>query len=244
MILKDVSFKDPKENILYDDVLLDLAEQGKTSEVLRFWESTTYFVVLGRIGRIQDDVDLKMAGKDHILILRRSSGGGTVLQGKGCFNYSLVLSKEDRREIRDLRQSYQFILSKVIDALGLLGIQAVFQPISDIALMENHKKVSGNAQKRARKFILHHGTLLYDFDLRKIERYLKMPQSTPVYRQGRPHTEFLANLCVPLKDIKDVFRKVFKTNASQQTLNAQEKECLDSFLKTKQTTVEFKGPNP
>ena len=45
MILKDISFKTPVENILYDDVLLTLAEQDKGGEVLRLWESEIVFIV-------------------------------------------------------------------------------------------------------------------------------------------------------------------------------------------------------
>jgi len=168
MILKDISFKSPQENILYDDVLLHLAEQGQQGEVLRFWESPVYFVVLGRIGKEREDAKIDAVRRDHISVLRRSSGGGTVLQGKGCLNYSLVLSQELNPQIADLRKSYQIILGKVIEALKQIGIESKFCPISDIALAENNRKFSGNAQKRLKKFILHHGTILYNFDLDKI----------------------------------------------------------------------------
>ena len=91
--------------------------------------------------------------KDRIPVLRRSSGGGTVLQGKGCLNFSLVLSKEYNPHIGDLRKSYQFILGKVVTVLELLGIESKVHPVSDIALAENRKKISGNAQKRSKKYI-------------------------------------------------------------------------------------------
>ena len=44
--------------------------------------------------------------------------------------------------------------------------------------------------------MLYHGTLLYDFDLRLIETYLRVPPRQPEYRDGRSHREFVAN--VPL----------------------------------------------
>ena len=49
MILKDITLSTPEENIVYDEVLLSLAEQGQEGESLRFWESSSLFVVLGRI---------------------------------------------------------------------------------------------------------------------------------------------------------------------------------------------------
>ena len=125
MVVEDKSFLLPQENIDYDELLLSKAEKGEGSEVLRFWESPDYFVVLGRIGKEEEDVYPEAVTKDHVPILRRFSGGGTVLQGKGCLNYSLILSK-DLPEINDLRRSYQFILEKIVKALGTLNVACEF----------------------------------------------------------------------------------------------------------------------
>ena len=229
----DTSFKTPEENILYDEVLLHLAEQGKLGEVLRFWESPEMFVVLGRICKEHEDVKMGEVLKDRVLVLRRSSGGGTVLQGKGCLNYSLVLSKERDRQIADLRQSYRVILGKVIAALKQFGVEAVFCPISDIALAENQKKISGNAQKRSKKFILHHGTILYNFDLAQIKKYLNMPKDIPEYRRDRSHLNFVTNVSLAAPDIKSALRNVFNVECEEKYLGDEEKDCLQSFLSMK-----------
>ena len=92
MQLRDISFPTPQENITFDDVLLNLAEKHEAGEYLRFWESPSVFVVLGRIGRAEIDVNATNTKTDGIPVLRRSSGGGTVVQGPGCLNYSLILS--------------------------------------------------------------------------------------------------------------------------------------------------------
>src|SRR5476651_469365 len=115
MQLRDISFPTPQENIAFDDVLLSLAEKQSRGEFLRFWESSKIFIVLGRIGRAETDVNAIHTQKDNIPVLRRSSGGGTVVQGPGCLNYTLVLSKQKHPEINDLRQSYAWISQKVIE---------------------------------------------------------------------------------------------------------------------------------
>ena len=192
MILENISFQSPLENILYDEVLLDLAEQGRGGEVLRFWESPEIFVVLGRTSNPAEDIYIEEALCDQIPVLRRASGGGTVLQGKGCLNYALILSKEKNPQVMKIRESYQFILGKIVQSLKNLGIAAEFKPISDLAVGE--KKFSGNAQKRGKKFILHHGTILYGFDLSLIEKYLTIPKNIPEYRRGRAHRDLIVNL--------------------------------------------------
>src|SRR3989338_2013917 len=102
MLFKDISFPTPQENILFDDVLLSLAEEGKSESVLRCWESPKMFIVLGRIGKAADDIHIDTVLQDKIPVLRRSSGGGTVLQGKGCLNFSLILSKYDNPQLNDI----------------------------------------------------------------------------------------------------------------------------------------------
>ena len=230
MLLKDISFQTPQENILYDEVLLHLAEKGRQDQVLRFWESPELFVCLGRICKEDEDLKMGTVADDHIPVLRRCTGGGTVLQGKGCLNYSLILSKERDPQIADLRKSYQVILSKVVDALRRLKVEASFYPISDIALADGQKKISGNAQKRCKKFILHHGTILYDFNLGSIERYLRIPKDVPEYRLGRPHLDFVANVSLSAVDIKSSLKDIFGVDRKKDALDGEERACLQSFL--------------
>ena len=176
MILKNITLDTPAENVLYDEVLLRSAEKGQQGEALRFWEPRDIFVVMGLIGKLHDEVILENIKKDNVPVLRRFSGGGTVVQGRGCLNFTLVLDKGRNNDLPDIRKSYAFILNKVITTLKRCDIEAVLQPLSDLALHEGLRKFSGNAQHRGRKFIMHHGTILYDFDLALIEKYLCMPR--------------------------------------------------------------------
>lgn len=239
MILKDITLPTPQENILYDEVLLDFAEAGHQLETLRFWESDQTFVVLGRISKEEDDVYLECIGQDEVPLLRRSSGGGTVLQGSGCLNYSLILSKEFYPALHDLRKSYQFICTKVIHALHLSGVDSEFFPICDIALKASQKKISGNSQKRGRHFILHHGTILYNFDLSQMERYLKIPKDVPSYRRGRTHRDFVANVQLSSDTIKDRLIEEFCIQKIEISLRDEEKECLRSRLELDKRTVDL-----
>ena len=84
----DRTFDSPEENLAFDDMLLAEAE-----ETIRFWESSTPFLVLGRSGRADQEVNLAACEADGIPVLRRSSGGGTILQAPGCLNFALILSR-------------------------------------------------------------------------------------------------------------------------------------------------------
>lgn len=55
-------------------------------------------------------------------------------------------------------------------------------------------KMGGNAQSISKDGWLHHTSFLWDFDVRNMERYLKLPEKRPDYRANRSHGEFLTKL--------------------------------------------------
>jgi len=138
-------------------------------------------------------------------ILRRSSGGGTVLLGSGCLLYSLVLKHDRAPELREIHSSYAYILGRV--ALALTDLLPGIEPAGTSDLAAVGLKFSGNAQQRKRRHVLHHGTLLYAFELATIGRYLTMPARQPEYRAQRDHAVFLRNLPVNADELRRRLRE-------------------------------------
>jgi lipoate-protein ligase A len=189
----DCTLESVADNLALDEALLLSAEAGHGPEVLRVWEWPAPAVVLGAGCVLADDVDEAACARDGVPILRRSSGGGTVLLGSGCLLYSLVLALDQSPELAQIGPSYRFLLGRVVRALGLADLRTA--GISDLAL--GRRKVSGNAQQRKRTHLLHHGTLLYAYDVTRVGRYLRLPSRRPEYRQDRAHEDFLSNLPLP-----------------------------------------------
>ena len=197
----DTSFNAPEENIAFDELLLKQAEQRQRGKTLRFWELQDYVVVLGRGVSLTDDVFADRCRKDKVKIIQRISGGGTVLLGKGCLNYSLILPYNANVNLLNIKSSFRWILGGITTAFQKKGLGLTYYPISDLAV--DDKKVSGNAQARKKRFLLHHGTFLYNFDIGRIGYYLKEPKKGPQYRNGRAHGDFLANLSLTCGEIKE-----------------------------------------
>jgi lipoate---protein ligase len=180
------------DNIALDEALLLIAESGESGEVLRLWEWPSPAVILGAGCRLVEDVHEAACQADGVPILRRSSGGGTVLLGRGCLLFSLILAYDRSPLLREIRSSYCYILGLIRDALADLLPGVACAGTSDLAA--DGLKFSGNSQQRKRYHLLHHGTLLYDFDIESIGRYLLMPARQPEYRARREHAAFLRNL--------------------------------------------------
>jgi lipoate-protein ligase A len=198
--LLDLTLPFPVENLALDEALLDELDERGGDPVLRFWESSRHFVVLGRASRLIDEVDLAACQGDGIPILRRASGGGTVLQGPGCLSYAFVLPLDLHPELATIRTTNRFILERIATVLRRWEPATTFRGISDLAI--GGMKISGNAQRRTRKALLFHGTILYDMHADLIARYLKQPLRQPDYRSDRSHGTFLRTINVPSNTIK------------------------------------------
>lgn len=187
------------DDLALDEALLLAAEGGDAGEVLRFWERPTPAVVLGSGGAVAIDVNVPACEADGVPILRRASGGGTVVLGPGCLCFGLVLACDREPGLDQIRFSNQYVLGRVRKALSPI-VAAAVEGTSDLAM--SGVKFSGNAQQRKRRFFLHHGTLLCGFDLGLIPKYLNAPERQPEYRRDRPHAEFVTNLPATVAEAK------------------------------------------
>jgi lipoate-protein ligase A len=211
----DITLPTLAENLALDEAQLLEAEDGVAGEVLRFWEWPDPAVVLGASGQLEKEVDRGACQRDGVPIQRRASGGGTVLLGSGCLLYSLVLSLDRDPSLRDITASYRTILGRVARALSPLA-PAGLKGTSDIAVAM--RKVSGNAQQRKRRHLLHHGSLLYAFDYSLIGRYLRVPEKQPAYREGRPHEAFVANISTDVDTLKGLICREWSADVPIQRL--------------------------
>ncbi len=218
MKLVDCLLPDPARNLACDEALLDLCEAGFDHDLLRFWEPREYFVVLGYSSRIRADVELPSCARLRVPVFRRCSGGGTVLQGPGCLNFSLVLRLDASTRPAGLKEpellttisgTTRLVMDTHRVALErLLGEKVEVAGFSD--LVRGGLKFSGNAQRRKRRAVLFHGTFLLDLDLRLVEELLPVPARQPPYRSNRPHREFLANLRVPAGTVKEALASAWR----------------------------------
>jgi lipoate---protein ligase len=196
----NLTFADDAANLACDEALLELLEEGHIADgCLRVWQPENYFVVLGHANRLCAELNIETCKENHIAILRRISGGGAVLQGPGCLNYSLVLDSRNS-SFRNIGATFDHVLRRHCRLFqALCGAKAQVEGISDLAVAG--RKFSGNSQYRKSRFVLVHGTVLLNLDLRWIEWCLRMPSKQPDYRRKRSHIEFVTNLNIDMAGV-------------------------------------------
>ena len=201
----DLTLATPAENLACDEAILDFCEETDGLEVLRIWEPTEYFVVVGYANKVEVEVNARVCREKNIPILRRCSGGGTVVQGCGCLNYSLILNFAGNNSLETITRANAFIMGKHRDLLGtFLKSDVSIKGHTDLVI--GGRKFSGNAQRRKKKFLLFHGTFLLDFKIHLIEELLRLPSQEPCYRERRAHLDFLMNLHQPAAELKRILK--------------------------------------
>jgi len=225
----DLSYPAAQLNLACDEALLNLSEEGQNGELLRFWETPDYFVVVGYSNKISTEVATTNCKRLAIPIYRRISGGGTILQGPGCLNYSLILKIPASGPLTNITETNRHILGRHRNALRpLLGDEVQMQGMSDLAL--GSLKFSGNAQRRRRRYLLFHGTFLLQFDISKIEEVLPLPSRQPPYRETRPHSQFLTNISVSASALKETLRQTW---GADQTLADPPRDLIEKLAQKK-----------
>ena len=173
--------------------------------------STVLFLYVNRpcvvIGRNQNpwlETNLSLLQPNHVLLVRRRSGGGTVFHDEGNVNYSVICPTADfardkhakmvTRAIREsnLRARVNERHDIVLDQGSMLEEKDWPDP-TDMHQTRFHRengnspllKISGSAYKITRQRALHHGTcLLASANLRRISDYLKSPARPFIKARG------------------------------------------------------------
>lgn len=191
----DVDLADAAANLALDEALLEDAEEGRlAAPVARIWTAAETTVVLGSSSRIADEVDLDACTASAARLVRRPTGGLTVLLGPGCLMWSMVVPHPGGPPA--IEAIHAAMLEPLAATLRSAGRPVERRGTSDLALVAGdvERKVSGNALRVRRAAVLYHGTLLDAFDLGAVSRLLRHPPREPGYRAGRSHGAFLANL--------------------------------------------------
>ena len=231
----DLTFPSPAENLAADEALLDESEAGNGAEILRFWGPREHFVVVGYANKIATEVNLATCGVKGVAVFRRCSGGGTVVQGPGCLNFSLILRITADGPTHGIPTANHFIMRRNRTALeSVTGRPVGVRGYTDLAIRDH--KFSGNSQRRRKHFLLFHGTFLLDFDLPLINELLPMPSKQPSYREHRSHDRFLMNLKVSPEKVKTALRQAWK---AEEELNNPPLKTIRTLAREKYATREW-----
>jgi lipoate-protein ligase A len=209
-----------EENLALDEALLELAHEGlATATCVRTWMATEPVVVLGSSSRVDEEIDLQVCETAGVRVVRRPSGGATVVLGPGCLMWSVITPHPTG--VPPIEAIHAAMLEPLAAAINdalppaapHTGWRVARRGTSDLAVRVDRdmheRKFSGNALRVRRHGVLYHGTLLDRFDLDLVGRVLRHPPREPDYRSRRSHGEFLVNLELGREMLERIVRAAF-----------------------------------
>lgn len=144
-----------------NQILIDIHENQR----VLFLYVNSPCVVLGRFQNPWIEANIHALVTNQIPLIRRQSGGGTVYQDLGNVNFSFLTDK--------VNHSQKWNHQLVVEALADLDIRAYATERGDIRLDDGtDRKISGSAFKQKKAQAFHHGTMLINTDLDKLNHYI------------------------------------------------------------------------
>lgn len=171
---------------IYEQLVLEEALlRADTNNYCLINQGSCPAIVMGISGKSEELIDLERC---TLPILRRYSGGGTVVVDEQTIFVSFIFNKT----VHPIPAYPEPILQWSGHLYNSVFPQMVLKE-NDYVI--GHKKCGGNAQYIQKDRWVHHTTFLWDIDPTKMSQLL-LPKKTPLYRESRSHLDFLT----PLKE--------------------------------------------
>lgn len=150
-------------------------------------EGSTPTIVMGISGKREELIDEEKRIQLGIPLIKRFSGGGTVVVDQDTLFVTFIFQKE----------THPFDFPEPIMRWNGEFLEKAFV-IPGFKFKENdfvigERKCGGNAQYIRKKRFLHHTSFLWDYQDERMDLLLH-PKKTPAYRNGRTHQDFVCRL--------------------------------------------------
>ena len=153
--------RDGWQNLAMDEWFLDHLDP---EDLILYFYVNQNAVIIGKNQNPWKECDLAAMERDGVQLVRRVTGGGAVYHDSGNLNFSFITGEK--------RYDLEKQLNLISQAVRSFGIPCDFSGRND--LLADGKKFSGNAFCHRQSNRQHHGTLLIDSDLGRLQNYLQV----------------------------------------------------------------------
>ncbi len=167
----DTGIRDGREQIAFDQALVDLHQAGEVPDTLRFLRFPPT-ALIGRHQALSQELKLDYCAKNNIRTVRRITGGGPLYFDEGQLGWELVFNRASLGT-SDLRELSLKICEAVALGLSKLGVDAKYRAPTDIEV--EGRKISGTGGFFDGDTAMYQGTVLIDMDPADMIATLNVP---------------------------------------------------------------------
>ena len=228
--------RDPYFNLATEEYLMKHSEE----DIFLLWQSESC-VVVGKHQNTYAEINYPFIREHNIKVARRLSGGGTVFHDRGNLNFTFIRNGEPGKLV-DFRR----FVSPVIEMLQQLNVHAVMGGKNDILV--DGKKISGNAEHVYKNRVLHHGTLLFSSDLKKLGNAIRVKPGRYFDKAVQSNRSDVMNISENPSVVFDMSVFIEKLNAFildkykdavKYKMNEQDREEINKLVSEKYSTWEW-----
>lgn len=228
----------PYTNLAIEDYIynqMPLAVEGNANRLMFYVNSPC--VVIGKNQNPWNEVNLPLLNNLRIPLVRRRSGGGTVVHDLGNVNYSFMTTKDNFD-----RHTFANLVARAVNGIADPEKRIMVTERGDIVTEKDNLKVSGSAYKLSKGKSYHHGTMLLNLNLEVLRQLLRRDVAkvgvvksqaaiasvrSPVTNLNIPNEEFIEAVTNEFKESYGTVREREETDLSQD-LNRE----VDGFDQT------------
>ena len=148
-------------NMAKDHAILYGVSHNELLPTLRIARWTGSTVTIGNLEDVNSTVNIDYCKKNNIPIIRRDTGGGTVLHNTE-FSYSFTIPLDSYLIPGSVDESFRKLMAPLINTLEMYIDGVEYRPVNDIVIKK--RKISGNAQVRKYGVLHQHGTVIIDIN--------------------------------------------------------------------------------
>lgn len=189
------------DQLKYEEYLL----RDTTDNICLINHGSQPAIVMGISGKVDELIHIDQAKTLNIPIIKRYSGGGTVVVDQDTLFVTFIFNSKDINVPGFPEPIYRFTETIYKDVFK----DHPFELKQNDYIFKN-RKFGGNAQYIKKDRWLHHTSFLYDYKKHYMD-LLKHPKKTPAYREGRHHEEFVCKLQDFITDKNELFQNLKNT---------------------------------
>jgi len=235
-----------------EEVLTKSVGRGLAPPTIRVNIFNPTAVLLGRHQIVEEEVNLEAIERYGLDLNRRCSGGGTIIMDKDTPGWEVWIQEDLPGLPKDLEERFEYLSSPILKLFDLIGVKASFRPKNDIEVQG--RKISGTALYTDSGGLMFCGTVLLDFNIRRMLEVLKLaPEKisdkmissfeeriTTVKREAGavPNIEQL------IKAFRRAFEETFHIKTEEGDLNDHETELLENMIQRYRNREWIYGKGP